>query len=112
MSPKTYAHSPEILSDSVDYSLQEFCELCVADAERVVEMVELGILEPAGESQTSWHFSVYSIMRFQKAQRLQRDLEIDLPGIALSLDLLDSVESLQKQVRSLQEQVRQLLGSK
>ncbi|MDH3688798.1 MAG: chaperone modulator CbpM [Gammaproteobacteria bacterium] len=112
MSPKTHAHSPEILSDSVGYNLQEFCELCVADAQRVVEMVELGVLEPAGENQNEWRFSAYSIMRFQKAQRLQHDLEIDLPGVALSLDLLESIESLQKQVRSLQEQIRQLLGSK
>jgi chaperone modulatory protein CbpM len=47
-------------------------------------------------------------MRSRKALRLQRDLEINIPGLAVTLDLLDEVDSLRAQVHSLKQQLEKL----
>jgi chaperone modulatory protein CbpM len=38
-------------------------------------------------------------VRVQKAQRLHSDLGINLPGVALALQLLDRIETLEARVR-------------
>jgi len=38
----------------------------------------------------------------KKAERLRRDLEVNLPGVALSLDLIEEVRDLRRQVEELQ----------
>ena len=63
---------------------------------------------PRGDKPTTWRFSAVSVMRSRKALRLQRDLEINIPGLAVTLDLLDEVESLRAQVQSLKQQLEKL----
>ncbi len=91
-----------------EYTLREFCELCGVHAECVVEMVETGVLSPVGERETDWRFSTYTLVRFRRARRLQRDLEINLPGVALSLELLDDLESMRSELRALRQRLAQL----
>jgi chaperone modulatory protein CbpM len=66
--------------------------------------VEEGILEPAGHNPAQWRFSGTSLQKAHIAMRLQRDLEINLAGVALALDLMDEIESLQAVVCRLQSQ--------
>lgn len=98
----------EIVDETVRYGLKDVCEVCGVHAERVVEMVEAGIIEAWGEKPTSWRFSAVSVMRSRKALRLQRDLEINTPGLAVTLDLLDEVDSLRDQVKALTQQLEKL----
>ncbi len=98
----------EIVDESAHYSLKEMCQVCGVHAEKLVEMVEAGILDVQGERPTVWRFSTRSIVRSRKALRLQRDLELNLPGLAVTLDLLDQVESLRRQVKELRQHVENL----
>ena len=41
-----------------------------------------------------------SVVRVQKAQRLQRDLGVNLPGTALALELLDRIDALEARLRA------------
>lgn len=108
MTSKHYLTVTEIQGDSVVYSLREFCEACGVHAECVVEMVESGVLEAEGSDPTRWRFTAQTVLRFNRARRLQRDLEINLSGVALSLDLLDALEALRSEVRSLQHQLAKI----
>lgn len=101
----------ELVDDSVAYGLREFCEHCAENAERVIEMVESGVLSPSGARPTEWRFTIHSVVRLQKARRLARDLEINLPGIALALELLEQVESLREQVRGMEHELALLRRS-
>ncbi len=98
----------EILDDSLQYGLEEVCEVCGVQADYVVEMVEAGIIEAQGDRPATWRFSALSVVRSRKALRLQRDLDINLPGLALALDLLDEVESLRDQIDALRHQLDKL----
>ena len=80
--------------------LAQLCRACGLSVEAVAALVEEGILEPEGTRRGRWRFSADSIRRARTAIRLQRDLELNLAGVALALDLLDRVEELQARVRS------------
>lgn len=69
-------------------SLQELCRFCHADEAWIIELVDHGVLTPEGATISEWHFRGVSIARAKKAQRLNRDLGINTPGVAMVLDLL------------------------
>ena len=92
------------------YSLDEVCGLCRISVELVIELVEYGVIEPEGRAATEWRFPADVIARTQRAERLRRDLELNLPGLALALELLDEIESLHQEVALLRGQLRQLRG--
>lgn len=98
----------EIVDESAHYSLKEVCQTCGVHAEKLVELVEAGIIEVQGERPAVWRFSTRSIVRSRKALRLQRDLDLNLAGLAVTLDLLDQLEALRRQVKELRQHVEKL----
>jgi chaperone modulatory protein CbpM len=76
----------------------ELCRFCDADETWVTELVEHGVLTPDGTSFSEWHFRGTNIVRAKKARRLQRDLGLNAPGIALVLDLLQERDALMRQL--------------
>lgn len=89
------------------YSIHEVSELCDVTIERVVSLVEFGVLQPEGETRDEWRFPAHSIIQARRAQRLQRDLELDLAGLALALELLEEIDGLRREVRRLRDQLAQ-----
>ena len=83
-----------LLDEDAVVSLTEVCRACGVTAERVTEMVEFGILEPASEAPGQWEFTAISLRRVTTVVRLQRDLGVNLAGAALALDLLDELREL------------------
>ena len=92
--------SGTLLDEKVYLSLTEISEACSTRAEWVVELVEEGILEPSGNDQDHWKFPGGNLSRAHAAHRLQRDLEINLAGVALILDLMEEIESLRSRIHS------------
>jgi len=84
-----------LLDEQTELSLNDLCQACSSSAEWIIELVEEGILEPISYQQTQWRFTGNTLQRARAAIRLQRDLGINLAGIALTLDLLDEIEALQ-----------------
>jgi chaperone modulatory protein CbpM len=87
------------LDEEESLTLAELSRACAMHAEWVIELVEEGVLEPAGRGLTNWRFSGATLRRARIAARLQRDLGINLAGVALSLDLLDEIEMMRKRLR-------------
>ena len=93
-----------ILDETVSLSLGELCHASSLCAEEVIAMVDEGLLEPGGSSPTDWRFPATSLYRVHVALRLQRDLQVNLAGVALALDLLDELRSLRERLRLLERQ--------
>ncbi|WP_298448747.1 chaperone modulator CbpM [uncultured Marinobacter sp.] len=92
------------------FTLHEVCERGECHAEFVIKLVNYGIiapLEPAAEAR-QWLFDVAALARLHKARRLQRDLKMNLPGLAMSLELLDEVQDMRREVERLSRQLQQL----
>ncbi|MDJ0699155.1 MAG: chaperone modulator CbpM [Woeseiaceae bacterium] len=83
-----------ILEDEVVLTLAELCQASQLPAERVIELVQEGVVEPVGEDPASWSFRGVSLRRIRCAQRLEDDLGVNTAGIALALDLLDELKRL------------------
>ena len=98
-----------LLDEQAELTLIDLCCSCSCSAEWIIELVEEGALEPvilktdthkpSDDQQNQWRFTGYSLQRAQTARRLHRDLNINLAGVALALELLDQVSSLQQQLR-------------
>lgn len=87
-------------------TLKEVCDRCVVDAETVIRYVDYGIVDPQGDDCARWTFTAHGYLRIRKALRLQRDLALNAPGVALAIDLLDQLDSANREIR----QLRKLLG--
>jgi chaperone modulatory protein CbpM len=94
------AETGQILEETAEITLAELTRTCRVHAEWVMELVEEGVLEPLGPGGPQCRFSATSVVRVRKAQRLQRDLGVNLPGIALALELLDRIEKLEARLRT------------
>src|SRR4051794_24432160 len=62
----------------------------------VEKFVVYGLLEPVTVEERVVWFDVRAVRRLRTIQRLRQDLGINLPGIAVVLDLLERVEALQR----------------
>jgi len=100
---KFSTQSFQILEESGEITLAELSRTCRVHAEWVMELVQEGVVEPLPAHGTQWRFSAASIVRIQKANRLQRDLGVNLAGTALVLDLLDKIEALEARLRGVAE---------
>lgn len=88
----------KLLDEQTELSLADFCQACSSTEEWIVDLVEEGILEAEGQDPGRWRFSGVSLIRVHKAMRLHQDLEINLAGVALALELLDEIAELRRQV--------------
>lgn len=90
-----------LLGDDVCLSLSELSRACDVHADWVIELVDEGILEPEGRDIQHWLFSGISLRRVQTCVRLKQDLELNLPGIALTLQLLDEIQTLKDHLHAI-----------
>ena len=89
-----------ILEETAEMNLSELCRSCNLSAETMIEFVEQGIISPSqGRSINQWRFQSSSLVRADKAMRLKRDLNVNLAGSALVLELLDEISQLRAQLQ-------------
>src|SRR3984893_13168074 len=89
----------EIFEEYADLSVDELSRLCAVDRTYIVELVEEGVLSVVEVDASEWRFSGAALRRARTALRLQRDLEINLPGVALALELLEELEALRRELK-------------
>jgi chaperone modulatory protein CbpM len=90
--------SGDIVENETRLTLRQLCDACTVHAEYIIELVDEGFIEPIGIEKSHWYFKGTSIIRVQKARRLQRDLGINLAGIALALELMEEIEQLRSRL--------------
>jgi chaperone modulatory protein CbpM len=83
-----------VVEEDVHLSLPELCRASRAPEEQVRVWVVEGVLEAVGSSPQEWRFAGASLRRARLALTLTRELEINAPGVALALDLLDEIAAL------------------
>ncbi|MEA3133950.1 MAG: chaperone modulatory protein CbpM [Gammaproteobacteria bacterium] len=90
--------SGEIFEEYALLSIEELSRLCAVDKTYIVELVEEGVLSVT-EVASEWRFAGAALRRARTALRLQRDLEINLPGVALALELMEEIEELRRELK-------------
>jgi chaperone modulatory protein CbpM len=87
------------------YSTSEVCALCGISPQQLMVYVQHGVLKPEGKAPELWRFPPHALMQTRRAARLQRDLELEMPGLALTLELLEEVAGLRRENQRLQAQL-------
>ncbi|OZG75166.1 hypothetical protein BTA51_01920 [Hahella sp. CCB-MM4] len=82
------------------FTLGELSDRAGVSPDFILELVDLGVLEPTRKDKVLI-FESRSLARLQRARRLQRDLDVNLPGIAMCLDLLDEIKQLRWEIDNL-----------
>lgn len=91
--------SGSILEEQASLTLVEICQNCHAPAETIIRLMEHGIINPIrGEKSSEWRFHQSALIRADKALRLKRDLDVNMAGVALALELLDEIDALRNQL--------------
>ena len=91
-----------ILEEQTDLTLADLCRACAAQADRIVELVDEGVVAPSGSSPETWHFTGIHLHRARVALRLENDLGVNLAGAALVLELLDELDTLRARLERLE----------
>jgi len=89
-----------IVLDEEEITLADLTRTCRVRTEWVMELVDEGVIEPRPRTSPQWRFSATSIVRVEKARRLQSDLGVNTPGVALALQLLDRIDALEARLRA------------
>lgn len=83
------------------FTLESLAEISGMPVELLHLFVDHGLIEPIMRDQLELRFEATCVTRLRVIGRLRRDLGINLPGIAAVLDLLDRVQSLQRELDAL-----------
>jgi len=90
-----------LLDEQCLLTLGELSRACEVNAEAIVELVREGVLDPLGEDTAHWRFRGTGLQRARAAVRLQRDLGVNLAGVALALELMDEIDTLRRRLQIL-----------
>ena len=87
-----------IVEHEVHMTIVELSQATQTPEDLLMAWVSEGVLSPAGASPEDWRFSGNSLQRAKTAARLMHDLELNLPGVALALNLLEELDQLRSQL--------------
>jgi chaperone modulatory protein CbpM len=99
-SSQDQALSGAILEESADLTVKDLSRMCAVDERHIVEFVEEGVLNVVEINTTEWHFTGAALRRTRLALRLERDLELNLAGVALALQLMEELEHLRRELKT------------
>jgi len=90
-----------LIDETQHFTLTQLVQVCGTERERLVALVDEGVLVPQGEAPEHWRFGIGELARARKALRLAHDLELGPGGTALVLQLLDEIDGLRRQLDAL-----------
>ncbi|HMH28543.1 MAG TPA: chaperone modulator CbpM [Steroidobacteraceae bacterium] len=88
-----------IFDESAILSIKDLSRMCAVDERHIVEFVEEGVLSVVNVS-SEWHFTGEALRRARLAVRLERDLELNLAGVALAVELLEELAQLRRELNA------------
>ena len=91
-----------LIDHSTLLTLQQLCQLLKTQEAVIIELVDQELIAPQGAASEEWRFDSICIKKAKTALSFQRDLAVNLSGIALAFELLDKIEQLEGQVKILQ----------
>jgi len=98
-SPEAQALFGAIFEESAVLTVKDLSRICAVDERHIVEFVEEGVLNVVEMNTAEWHFTGAALRRARLALRLERDLELNLAGVALALELIEELQRLRRELQ-------------
>jgi chaperone modulatory protein CbpM len=96
MAPESTVLVGHIVEEGEGLSLDQLCEVCAVGRHEMLQLIAEGVLEE--QPTTVSRFSGTSLRRARLAIRLQRDLGVNVAGVALVIDLLERIAILEHRI--------------
>lgn len=103
MSSKNTLITGVIIESDEPLTLEELAQAISMNDDIVIKMVEYQLIQPKGDQPKNWKFDSLCLRRAKIAASFYRDLEINLSGIALALDLLEQIDDMQSRIDTLEK---------
>jgi chaperone modulatory protein CbpM len=97
--PEDQALHGAIFEESAVLTVKDLSRICAVDERHIVEFVEEGVLHVVETNAAEWQFTGAALRRARLALRLERDLELNLAGVALALELIEELQRLRREGR-------------
>lgn len=90
-----------ILDEDTLLSYEEICRATHENDELIIQLIEYQIIHPKkGSTKNNWEFDSLALKRARLACNFYHDLEVNLQGIALLIDLLERIEALERAMQA------------
>jgi chaperone modulatory protein CbpM len=90
------------IDESAWIAVGDFCAWLRVDRHWVASLVEAGVIEPRGAAPEAWTFPASDLVRVRAVVRLVRDLDVNLAGAALIVDLVEERRRLERRIALLE----------
>jgi chaperone modulatory protein CbpM len=88
-----------VVENEIHMSIVELSHASRTPQEMIMSWVTEGVLSPSGSSPEDWRFGGDSLRRAKTAAHLTHDLDLNVPGVALALELLDEIAELRTRIK-------------
>ncbi len=95
------------LDESTWIEVGDFCAWLSVERHWVASLVEAGVLEPRGAVPECWSFAASDLQRVRATARLVHDLDVNLAGVAVILDLLEERRRLTRRLALLERLIEE-----
>jgi chaperone modulatory protein CbpM len=95
------------IDESAWIAVGDFCAWLRVDRHWVASLVEAGVIEPRGAAPEAWAFPASDLVRVRAVVRLVRDLDVNLAGAALIVDLVEERRRLERRIALLERLLEQ-----
>lgn len=87
-----------LLDESAIFSIVEVCQYCHLSEDVLMEWIAQGLLGEQYHAKQTIQFNAQMLDRVRTAHRLQHDLEVNLQGAILALELMDEMDNLRNEL--------------
>ena len=94
-----------LMDEHTMISFVDVCQKCNISEAMLLDMMDHGLCNYQNRPEKIIDFDEQMLSRIQSACRLQRDLDLNLPGVVLVLELLDELTQLRNELGILQHHV-------
>lgn len=91
------------IESNPELTLKELCSACDITPEFIYELLEYGILDCDNDSPETYRFRPEHLRRIRTIIHLRDDLEINIPGAALAIELMEEMDKMRIKIEMLEK---------
>ena len=88
----------ELLDENTTISFPQVCHMYHISEDVLIELLEHGLIKEITPPVQQVNFNPYMLSRIQSARRLQEDLDVNLQGVILALELRDELDRVRQEL--------------
>lgn len=94
------------IETNLELTIDELCLACQVTPDFLEELLNYGAFEIENSTLDAYRFDSEDLRRIRSIKQLQHDLEVNVPGALLIVDLLDEMADMHAKIEMLEKHLR------